>query len=420
MSTSLCSIYYLLSFATFSLGFIRIEKLRCNQRKFLNSSSFVHFPPDNNRDLFLFEQWGVQRSNTVREFPKTIDDVINHASEAIIGEIYGRCPLSQSIASNAMSRSLFTDRPVRKRCDSGRIGIELSGLRSLFPSDLPMSHSQAMRITGLKLCGKLSMNSSWERFETVGNQHGDPLRGRSTRPVAVFFNTRSEALMASCMLQKLKLCDDKYEYEDVRIHCLSDSIPNDLRVDTKRRHLLGGLSRGTIDARRGICISVQPTDFNAEPVVDAIENFQKLAARAAVEQLPLIAISPRFLNSNYADELRRDQSVYQQSAVYGGIEPPKGPTPWIMRDFTPPVFCWVGDAIAICKPPRVDCKLTRIAMWQSAMEEEHKWHSYACRECREEGKILTDFFYLASTRSSSGRPTKHLLMKLLEEFTPMC
>lgn len=277
-----------------------------------------------------------------------------------------------------------------------------------------MSHSQAMRIIALKLCGKVSMNSSWERFESVEDQCRD--QRRHTRPVAVYFNTRSEALSASCELKKLKCCDDKYNYDDIRILSLSDGIPNDLKLHIKRRHLLDGLSCGSVDARRGLCILVQPTDFNAEPVVDAIENFQKLSFRASCEHLPLIAVSPRFLNSNYGDEVRRDQSGYQQSAVYGGMEPPKGPTPWIMRDFTPPVFCWVGNAIALAKSPRVDCKLTRIALWQSAMEEEHLWHTYVCRECMEKGKILTDFQYLASTRSSSGRPTRHLMLKLLDEY----
>ncbi|CAJ1941391.1 unnamed protein product, partial [Cylindrotheca closterium] len=388
-------------------------------------SSSVRFSIDNKKALF--NQWGVERSTTVQEFPDTINDIIDCAFDTIAGEIYAKCPPSQSIASNAMSKSVFTDRPVRRRSDSGRIGIELSGLRSLFPSYRKMSNGQAMRITALMLCSKVSMNSSWERFEKAENHPADQSHNPYTRTVVAYFSTRSEALMASRTLQQLKICDKKHNYENIRIHCLSDGIPNDLQLDIRRRQVWNGLSRGSVDARRGICVLVQPTDFNTEqtpaaPVVDAIKNFQELAARASVQQLPLICISPRFLNYNddIVHEIRRDQSGYQQSAVYGGIEPPKGPTPWIMRDFTPPSFCWVANAISLGKSPRANCKLTRIALWQSAMEEDHLWHAYACRECMEKtGMITTDYQYLASTRSTSGRPTKHLLTKLLEEYRPI-
>ena len=150
LSTSL-RIFYLLHFTTIVLAFLPLESTRCKQSKVLllpsAANTYTQFSPDNNEDLF--EQWGVQRCTTADEFPKTLDEVIDHAFLVIAGEIYDECPPSQSIASNAMSRSLFTDRPVRKRSDSGRIGIELSGLRSLFPIDEPMSHSQALRITAL-------------------------------------------------------------------------------------------------------------------------------------------------------------------------------------------------------------------------------------------------------------------------------
>jgi len=427
-STSLCNLY-LLTFTTGTFAFLPFQGPRCNDFKlFLSSfeSSPVHFSADNNTE-FLFCQWGVQRSTAVDEFPNTIDGVIDYAFDAIAGEIYDKCPPSQSIASNAMSKSIFTDRPVRRRSDSGRIGIELSGLRSLFPSDQAMSNNQAMRMTALMLCGKVSMNSSWERFEKGEDHCRDQSHSSNTRAVVVYFSTRSEALMASRTLQRLRVYDKRYKYEDIRIHCLSDGIPNDLQLDMRSQHVRNGLSDGNVDSRRGICILVQPTDFNTEqtpaaPVVDAINSFQKLAARASVQQLPMICISPRFLNNNdgIVDEIRRDQSGYQQSAVYGGIEPPKGPTPWIMRDFTPPVFCWVGNALALGKSPRANCKLTRIALWQSAMEEDHLWHAYVCRECMgKKGMIATDYQYLASTKSTSGRPTKHLLMKLLEEYRPV-
>jgi len=69
-----------------------------------------------------------------------------------------------------------------------------------------------------------------------------------------------------------------------------------------------------------------------------------------VARIPTILISPRLdeqrqLQSrwNGSGNGRGDQSGYQRSSTYGGVEPPIGPTPWLLRDFIPPVYSWVGS-----------------------------------------------------------------------------
>ena len=113
-----------------------------------------------------------------------------------------------------------------------------------------------------------------------------------------------------------------------------------------------------------------------------------------------------------------DQSGYQKAASYGGATPPDGPTPWIMRDFTPPIYSWIGNALMLGKVPKEDCKITRVVLSQSVMEEDHLWNVYFAKECASRGlkKATTDYVYLASSRSQAGRPTSDLMKRLLDEY----
>jgi hypothetical protein len=370
----------------------------------------------------LFSRWGVTREDNYRDFPDTIEEAIEHTFDAIAGTLYDKCAMDPSIASNARSTSIFTNRPVRSKNDAGRIGIEMDGLRSLFPPETSVSPGQTMRRAALMLAGKLSMDESWSSFEQKYSKATDQTKELGTRPIVVYFNSVKEALWASRELQELKRTDFDCNYDNVRILCLSDGIPKDMRLDPKERRRWNGLSKGFVSAERGFFVVVQPTDYNNEhtppgPAAENISSFQKIVAQASVQEVPIIAFSPRFLNYESPYEVRRDQSGYQQSAVYGGLEPPKGPTPWVMRDFTPPVFCWIGNAVQLGKSPREDCKITRVALSQSAMDEGHLWHMFAARECtHSHKKTTTDYRYLASTGSAYGRPTRDLMKKVLEDF----
>jgi hypothetical protein len=183
------------------------------------------------------------------------------------------------------------------------------------------------------------------------------------------------------------------------------------------------IRQGTVNPARGIVLIVQPTDFNEEyrppgPSLGTVEALQKLVARATVEEIPTVLLSPRFATM----EMGWEQSGYQQSSSYGGVEPPRGPTPWVMRDFTPPVFSWIGRAIEL---PASDvytytdergyhCRYLGISLYQSFMQEGHSWHLFAVK--RRSSSSNLEYEYIASTKSSAGRPTRELLLRVFSEF----
>jgi hypothetical protein len=199
---------------------------------------------------------------------------------------------------------------------------------------------------------------------------------------------------------------------------------------------------GKVDPSRGIILIVQPTDFNNEveppsPAVNALTQLQILLARASVVQIPAVVISPR-LTEQWLSGI--EQSGYQKSSTYGGIEPPKGPTPWILRDFIPPVFSWIGNALELTqsrpsissiehlRDNTVDVSLlSRAVITQSVMEEGHPWHIFVAEDFystnAERGKQFKDFkkrrtkfLYMASTRSRSGRPTRQIIYDIVNKW----
>ena len=348
------------------------------------------------RQADQLEEWGVSKEEEITDqrFPYTPDAVIDHAFQAIAGTLYQTKKMEPSIASNAVSQSIFDYRPTRKERDSGRMGVEFDGAQHLFPGNNNMSPERATRRLSLMLAAKLSMDSSWEEFEKESkDDDNDDIRTSpqkdTRRPVAVYFNTIKQALMASREMQSLKraeLGEDCAEglassYDHVSIQCLGDKIPKALRRDRSERRRYGGLTQGYVNVTHGFVLIVQPTDYNNEyrppgPAVGSIGSFQQLAAQASIEEVATVAISPRYLSNNNQFE-GWDQSGYQQSSTYGGVEPPKGPTPWIMRDFSPPVYCWVGNAVSlrISRDREIDknggCFLSRVALMQTVMDKGH-------------------------------------------------
>jgi hypothetical protein len=280
------------------------------------------------------------------------------------------------------------------------------------------------------LAAKLSVNSSWKAYED-DNDVARNSKAPPHRPVAVYFTTIKQALMASQELKLLRLDESntttkKTAYNNVQIRCLGDDIPKSMCLDPSERRRYRGLSDGHINATQGVIVISTPTDYNSEyrppgPVIGTVAAFQRLVAQASIQELPTIAVSPRFL-SNDTPFYGQDQSGFQQSSAYGGIEPPKGPTPWVMRDFTPPLYCWVGNALSFPVPrhreseyhDEVTCSLSRVALTQSIMDDDHAWHLFSATECYHGSERLpTSYEYLASTRSANGRPTKDLIKKIL-------
>jgi hypothetical protein len=345
-----------------------------------------------NRQADVREEWGVTKEEEItdQEFPYTPVAVVDQAFQAIAGTLCQTKKMEPSIASNAISQSIFDYRPTRREHDSGRMGVEFDGAQHLFPDNHNMSPEQATRRLSLMLAAKLSREEFVIESE---DDNSDDIRTSpqkdTRRPVAVYFNTIKQALMASREMQSLKAAELgegcavglTSSYDHVSIQCLGDKIPKALRRDRSERRRYGGLTQGYVNVTHGFILIVQPTDYNNEylppgPAIGSVGSFQQLAAQASIEEVAAVAISPRFL-SNKNQFGGWDQSGYQQSSTYGGIEPPKGPTPWIMRDFSPPVYCWVGNAVSLrtSRDQEIDknggCYLSRVALMQTVMGRGH-------------------------------------------------
>ena len=260
----------------------------------------------------------------------------------------------------------------------------------------------------------------WEGYESVTEKY-------FTRPVAIYFNTIKQSLVASQELGILKQISSKKEcgHDNIVIRTLGQDpeIPPHMRRRTK---IAKGLPKGQVNPEQGIIIVVQPSDFNDEfrppgPAIDSVTYLQQLAARAAVENLPLVVISPRFLVHQPPFSNNWDQSGFQQSSVFGGSEPARGPTPWILRDFFPPAFVWVGSAVSLTNRRRLrdddehkpQSFFSRVTMMQSVMNECHAWHLFGAKE--QYGK--TSYQYLASTSTSAGRPTSAIIRTVFDELS---
>lgn len=377
-------------------------------------------------DKLYFNDWEVERyDHPEPQFPDTLTALTDAAWEAVAGTLYRKQRLDPNLASNAMSFSIFGYRPIRGERDTGRIGLEIDGANFLFPKE---SSGTAIRRVALQLGAKLSQGP-WEGFEADGP---------TSRPVALYFNTIKQSLIASQELLVLKHnilqeTGPSGRYDSITIHCLhqDDEIPRHMR---QRKRAYGGLGKGAVDPTKGIILVVQPTDYNNEfrppgPAIGVIGALQQLVARAAIHGLPAVIISPRFLEQDHHHR-GWDQSGYQRSATYGGAEPPKGPTPWLMRDFTPPVFAWIGCALPLSPhaSPRVHdfgdegsaYKHSRVVLTQSVMQEGHPWHMFAVKEYDAQGKSSgphATYQYLASTKKSSGRPPKDIIRHIFNEWS---
>jgi len=251
---------------------------------------------------------------------------------------------------------------------------------------------------------------------------------------------------------------------------------------------------------KGIVIVVQPTDFNREhrppgPAFGLLSSLQKLVARAATEGLAVVMVSPRFAaattdhyNRQHSHDSKTTGTIsatsqpyynsyngpspwdYQtlpaaghQAAAYGGMEPPRMPLPWILRDFIPPIYCWIGNALILNnhekqylleqqqlkqkqqelrqqqeKQPLLsgyensyksnnDNRLCdhemkrllsyrRLALTQSVMNEGHPWQLFAGKSISRDGNNNdenVEHEFLAETKSFSGRPTHHIMRQIL-------
>ena len=329
-------------------------------------------------------EWGIETIDDPSQrpqCPKSFEEVAEEAFTAISSTLYFKQKLDPNIASNAMAVSIHDKRPVGFAHfpvgrDVGRLGIEIDGARFLLTEgssksnenqdtvdanspqrDLasydiansingrmlsPRKYGQhtvalegrALRRYSIILGAKLSQGH-WAGLEdNIDSEHDAE---NASRPVALFFNTIRQALMASKELQLLqkvaKVEKKEGKYDNIRILCLGqDDIPKDMlqkpTTDSngKKRRKWGGskaLSEGFVNPKNGIILIVQPTDYNneanpASPVIGTVQQLQKLAAAASIAHLPTVAISPRLTEQFDGNGI--EQSGYQKSSTYGGIE----------------------------------------------------------------------------------------------------
>jgi hypothetical protein len=359
--------------------------------------------------------WGIVHYDTKPRFPNDDESVTLAAWEAIAATLYGKQRMDPNEVSNARSRSVYDYRPVRREHDRGRIGVEIAGARNLFPQPTATDAS-AIRQISLQLAARLT-KGPWEGYETASKDF--------TRPVAIYFNTIKQSLFASQELGMLKRMSGAKEGEMDKIIVRTLGQDPEVPLHMRRRAKIAkGLPKGQVNPEQGIIIIVQPSDFNDEfrppgPAIDSVPHLQQLAARASVENLPVVIVSPRFLVHQSSFSTNWDQSGFQQSSVFGGAEPARGPTPWILRDFFPPAFVWVGSAVPLARRRHQDDGhekpyfFSRVSMMQSVMNECHAWHLFGAKEDAKK----TTHQYLASTSTSAGRPTSSIIKFIFDEWS---
>ncbi len=232
-----------------------------------------------------------------------------------------------------------------------RMGIEIDGASCLLEEDGSGSRSdegRAVRMLSLEIARRLCA-SSWGDDDEDEGESSDVSKRRS---VAVYFNSVEQSLLASRELRRSKEGEEDDSRDgDILIHSLGhDSLPPSM-VKTKSQ-------RNQKQSDRRIILVVKPTDCDTDslvrirendpgqrPVIRAgvIDHLQSLLFQASASSIPAVVLSPRLselspLQAAEADVNRRtgpmgfEQSGYQDSATYGGLEPPVGPTSWLLRD----------------------------------------------------------------------------------------
>jgi hypothetical protein len=408
------------------------------------------------------EYWGVERLS-LPSFPSTFDAVADDVFHAISGTICGLQRPDPNTASNAMHQSVLDYRPThpfssskrrwlngddsdvttkhskRKTQDtSPRMGVEIDG--SAYLLEKSNDEGRAMRRLSLQIAKRLS-TLPWDKTDSSA---------RRMRSVAIYFNSVEQSLLASRELSLLKKDEKNADpkcFDNIQIHCLGqDSVP---LVLVKEKS-------STVQEERIILI-VKPTDYDANSLIpthddsrhpriqtNVVDKLQALLFQASASSIPAVVLSPRLSElpplQQASEAYKRtgpagfEQSGFQKSSTYGGIEPPVGPTSWLLRgektrhaflllllyelelntmifaaDLVPPVFVWVGCANTIFQRNHSRWSLrsvaalfrdqqhvaasfddpgdevtysfySRVAIVQSAMDTGHSWHMFAVKE----------------------------------------
>jgi hypothetical protein len=217
-----------------------------------------------------------------------------------------------------------------------------------------------MRILSLKIACRLA------------NLHND-LEHNTLLPVAVYYNSMGQTLLASEELRRMKQINKGLP----PMNRISDASLDSIQIYCLGQHSLPeNMTRRNNKDLNGVILVVKPTDYDFDsptathskfdssiepksrtfhPTIhsDIVNTLQSLLFQAAASSVPTIVMSPRLselpplqqYSTNYSYKTGPsgfEQSGFQRSATYGGCEPPVGPTSWLLRDLIPPVYVWVG------------------------------------------------------------------------------
>lgn len=453
------------------------------------------------------EHWGAETAtaNTYNQkpapiFPNTFDALAEDAYYAIRGTILGLQRPDPNAAVNAMHHSVLDYRPTQpsyassqnldeeysaekwdskvKSPPTARMGIEIDGAAVLFSSDngntngdRGVDEGRALRILSLKIADRLS------------RLHDD--EHTTSQPVAVYYNSMKETLLASNELRLLKQArndSSRASLDQVQIFCVGlHSLPENMLMRKRSK-----------DAAKGIILIIKPSDYTKTtleslrgtgqnrlyPTVhsDIIDKLQKLLFQAAASSIPAVVMSPRLSDlppmQQYSSTHRYktgpsgfEQSGFQQSASYGGCEPPVGPTSWLLRDLIPPVYVWVGCSFDLLRKAKIKDNTrkimpsiasliamygndhfsdkhsdsiddgneeahhvyTRLALTQTCMDTGHMYRLFAVKETAEfysrqqKSKAYcavwkSNYEFVGSLKSSLGRPTSEVMYDMYEDW----
>jgi len=348
----------------------------------------------------------VVRDPSPPTFPSTIDALTEHAARQIL-----------HLCSSENQET--------------RIGLQIEGLEYLQhpPSGssgaiLRSRHGSrsreyaAMRHLALLLAGKLSSFASVplpnDSVNDNVNNDSSLSSNKKLMPISIYWNTVKQALVASQELLFLKRIEKHQQntnnpqtsvYDRIQIRCLMGDhpmIPPDMLLQDQSIHRRGtkqqpsrqqrnhAKNQNQLRRQRGIILVMQPTDYNdlyepPGPAINVWTALQELVASAAVEDLPVVCVSPRYLLDT--------------------------PAPWVLRDFASPVLSWT---VRVDEQP--------VAVWHSATAsttaktelastgaEDSRWHVFGVNG----NDRLRSFPYLASCRDE---PTDQKLRHLVNEY----
>jgi hypothetical protein len=261
-----------------------------------------------------------------------------------------------------------------------------------------------------------------------------------------------QTLMASRELSLLKLEYQSSVYDNIRVQCLEEGLPEDIREECKKmiRSKRKAPYLAFADPSEGMVVLVQPSDINTEhrPPANAygkVMSVQRLLAQASIAGFPVVVVSPRLTEQHnvYQRESGRTPGRwnYQESATYGGSEPPTPPlsTPWLSADWAAPVFVWISSALNFARKKNSAASLihmleqedidpdkfssfsycSSIGLMQSVIEEDRPWHMFAALEnCHSDSTLEseTKYQYIGRTKSSSGRPSSKVMEQVYRRF----